>query len=201
MYERAAMTCFKQLLARTATLPPSPQASESEEDIDDITPVTDDAEDDSYSQLFFSSAAGGWLWKLECSIEPQFDVTDETYILLLGYLIFLLPRCGRSDVLIAACEEHRMSTNDDDWHWDGLQTPRWKGGLHSVREVIRVDKIEIGRVVATTMSSVVTGVGSSDLDFRFGKFRFELIFQVLLPHCASSARTTSVPPLEDSSVL
>ncbi|KAF4617895.1 hypothetical protein D9613_006387 [Agrocybe pediades] len=101
MHERAALTCFKEL-ARTAPLLPS----FSGEDIDMIAPVAGDAEDDTYPDLYFSRRMGEWHL-----LEIQFrgDKKLELYFLLLGYLIFLLPRCGRSDALVAACGEHRTS--------------------------------------------------------------------------------------------
>ncbi|KAF4617230.1 hypothetical protein D9613_006358 [Agrocybe pediades] len=104
MHERVALACFKEL-AITAPLVPSSSGQ-------NITIATgaDDAEDDANPKLKFDSAHGVQ-WQFECSGELKPD-NEELYFLLLGYLIFLLPRCGKSDTLVAACEEYRTSYID-----------------------------------------------------------------------------------------
>ncbi|KAF4617716.1 hypothetical protein D9613_006382 [Agrocybe pediades] len=104
MHEKAALYCFEELTETVSLLPP-PSGLEMV-----ITTVTDDAEDDNYPKLSFNSANGGQ-WQCQCStrLDPG---EEELYFLLLGYIIFLLPCCGRSDALVAACENHRVSFID-----------------------------------------------------------------------------------------
>ncbi|KAF9565032.1 hypothetical protein CPC08DRAFT_759756 [Agrocybe pediades] len=102
MHERAALACFREL-ARTVPLLPPPSGTGKNIVIGH---VKDDAEEDAYPKLIFDPANGGQ-WQFKYS--GQFKVQDEElYFVLLGYLIFLLPRCGRSAALVAACEEHNQ---------------------------------------------------------------------------------------------
>ncbi|KAF9565034.1 hypothetical protein CPC08DRAFT_759758 [Agrocybe pediades] len=106
MHERAALVCLKELARTVPLLPPSPSGKNI-----DISPVIEDTEDDAYPKLKFFAENGGE-WKYGCFPDWDLDYED-LYFLLLGYVIFLLPRCGRSDALVAACEEHgRMSYID-----------------------------------------------------------------------------------------
>ncbi|KAF9536035.1 hypothetical protein CPC08DRAFT_771773 [Agrocybe pediades] len=119
MHERAALALFKEL-AKTIPRLPSPFGNNI-----DIVPVTDYAEDDTYPKLSFDSAYGGhWQWQYQ-RLEPTkaFNGDDtpelmegldceELYFLLLGYLIFLLPQCGRTDALVAACKDHIRLLDD-----------------------------------------------------------------------------------------
>ncbi|KAF4617494.1 hypothetical protein D9613_006072 [Agrocybe pediades] len=101
MYERTALACFKELATTVPLLlPPSGRDNA-------ISLVTNDAEDDIYPKLIFNSANGG-RWRFKYSRGSKLE-NEELYFLLLGYVIFLLPRCGRSDALVTACEEHRTS--------------------------------------------------------------------------------------------
>ncbi|KAF9553226.1 hypothetical protein CPC08DRAFT_713940 [Agrocybe pediades] len=109
-HEKAALDCFKELTKTAPLMRPSPSAQNIV-----ITPSPGNAEDDTYSKLIFNSANGGQ-WRLKYSRESKLD-DEKLYFLLLGYLIFLLPRCGMSEALVAACEEHRMSHIDQP---DGL---------------------------------------------------------------------------------
>ncbi|KAF4617852.1 hypothetical protein D9613_006411 [Agrocybe pediades] len=97
MHERAALACFGELV-KAVPLPLS-----SSENTIVVATVPDDAEDDTYPNLRFNSLNRAQ-WEYACSSEFGFD-DKELYFLSLGYLIFLLPRCGRSDALVAACEE------------------------------------------------------------------------------------------------
>ncbi|KAF9555987.1 hypothetical protein CPC08DRAFT_711537 [Agrocybe pediades] len=110
MHERAALACFKEL-AITATLLPSSSGQNIT-----ITTGADDTEDDANPKLKFNSALGV-KWQFEYSADfvysAELKLEDkELYFILLGYLIFLLPRCGKSDALVAACEEYRTSYID-----------------------------------------------------------------------------------------
>ncbi|KAF9565040.1 hypothetical protein CPC08DRAFT_211698 [Agrocybe pediades] len=107
VHERAALACFKELATTVPRLP-----SFSGKDID-IASVADDAEDDTYPKLSFESSAKSGRWQFKCSKGRISSDDEELYFLLLGYGIFLLPLCGRSDALVAASEEHgRMSYID-----------------------------------------------------------------------------------------
>ncbi|KAF9548169.1 hypothetical protein CPC08DRAFT_347512 [Agrocybe pediades] len=75
------------------------------------------AEDDTsiYWKLEFDATMNGsghWRFGYSGAIKSIFTSDDFEpnilHILLLGYVIFLLPRCGRSDALMATCEEYRM---------------------------------------------------------------------------------------------
>ncbi|KAF9565071.1 hypothetical protein CPC08DRAFT_212748 [Agrocybe pediades] len=100
VYERATLACFKEL-ASTVLLLPSPFGRNI-----DIASVTDDGEDDTYPKLSFNSMNGGQ-WQFKYSGAKWTLDDEELFFVLLGYLIFLLPRCGRSEALGATCEEHR----------------------------------------------------------------------------------------------
>ncbi|KAF9554601.1 hypothetical protein CPC08DRAFT_821586 [Agrocybe pediades] len=99
MHGRAALACLRELV-KAVPLPPS-----SSENNIDVATVPDDAEDDAYPKLRFVSF-GRDQWEFKCSSVTvlRFD-DEELHFLSLGYLIFLLPRCGRSEALVAACEE------------------------------------------------------------------------------------------------
>ncbi|KAF9565028.1 hypothetical protein CPC08DRAFT_704821 [Agrocybe pediades] len=107
MHGKAALFCFKELASMAPLLLPPPGKNI------DIAPITYDAQDDYHPKLNFNSGKGAqqfWRFKYHWTWKP---IDEELYFLLLGYIIFLLPRCGRSDALIAACEEHcRMSYID-----------------------------------------------------------------------------------------
>ncbi|KAF9553237.1 hypothetical protein CPC08DRAFT_713949 [Agrocybe pediades] len=105
MYERAALALFKEL-AKTVPLPPSTFRKNI-----NIVPVTDDEEDDAYPNLIFKSRKRRQFWQLKYFGELMLD-DEGLYFLLLGYLIFLLPRCVNSEALVAACEEYKMSYMD-----------------------------------------------------------------------------------------
>ncbi|KAF9555997.1 hypothetical protein CPC08DRAFT_711546 [Agrocybe pediades] len=122
MHARAALACFKEL----ARIPPPPPLSSGKNiDIALITddaeddahlrlhfhPVTDNAEDKIYTNLGFDSPNGGQ-WQFRYYNPGRGLDDEEEYFLLVGYLIFLLPRCGRSDALIAACENHAWPPDD-----------------------------------------------------------------------------------------
>ncbi|KAF4617429.1 hypothetical protein D9613_006400 [Agrocybe pediades] len=121
IHARAALACFKELASMAPLLPLS-----SGKNID-IALIADDVEDDDYRQLCFrpvrhnaecnfyanlvfdSPNGGQWLfiysepyaWKDPAGIDDE-----ELYFILVGYLIFLLPRCGRLDALVAACQDY-----------------------------------------------------------------------------------------------
>ncbi|KAF4617826.1 hypothetical protein D9613_006344 [Agrocybe pediades] len=99
MHERAALACFEEL-ARTVP----PLSSSSAKSIN-LAPVTDDVEDDIYAKLSFNPVLSSQ-WQFKYSEELKLD-NEELYFVLIGYVIFLLPRCGRSNALVAACEEYR----------------------------------------------------------------------------------------------
>ncbi|KAF4617129.1 hypothetical protein D9613_006360 [Agrocybe pediades] len=104
-HERAALFCLKEL---AATVPPL--TSPSGKNIK-ISPVTNDAEDDTHPMLNFIQDVNCGQWRFLCSTKSALE-DEELYFLLLGYITFLLPRCGRSDALVAACEEYRTSHID-----------------------------------------------------------------------------------------
>ncbi|KAF9540287.1 hypothetical protein CPC08DRAFT_770818 [Agrocybe pediades] len=99
MHERAALACFKKLASNVLPLP-----SFSGEDFD-IAHFTDDADDDTYPALHFHSVIREWHLSFKAEQYHNKRIL-RVYFLLLGHLIFLLSRCGRSDALVAACEEH-----------------------------------------------------------------------------------------------
>ncbi|KAF9554603.1 hypothetical protein CPC08DRAFT_766582 [Agrocybe pediades] len=119
---RAALACFKEL-AEWAPLPLISSwknidivltTDSTEDDAHQkltFWPVTDNTADIGYANLVFDSPNGG-LWRF--TYTEQF-LDSESYplisreslrFLLLGYLIFILPRCGRSDALVAACKDY-----------------------------------------------------------------------------------------------
>ncbi|KAF9543231.1 hypothetical protein CPC08DRAFT_700543 [Agrocybe pediades] len=115
MHERAALACFKTL-ARVVLRPSGKNI--------DIALITDDVEDDTYRKLHFRSVTdngecnncanlvfdspNGGQWQFEFNDRSPWEHVDNKDIcfLLLGYLIFLLPRCGRSDALVTACKDY-----------------------------------------------------------------------------------------------
>ncbi|KAF9553225.1 hypothetical protein CPC08DRAFT_713938 [Agrocybe pediades] len=122
VHARAALACFKELPDREVLLPwPSPSGKNidialitcnAEDDADrqlSFWPVTDNTEDNSYANLVFDSPnSGQWHFRYDghrARKNPGLD-NDNLYFLLVGYLIFLLPRCGRSDALVAACKDY-----------------------------------------------------------------------------------------------
>ncbi|KAF4617435.1 hypothetical protein D9613_006356 [Agrocybe pediades] len=98
MHERAALACFKELAMVAPVLP-----SSSGHNIT-IATGAGGAEDDANPKLIFYFEHHV-PWQFKCSSDAELE-DEELYFLLLGYLIFLLPRCGKSDALVAACEEH-----------------------------------------------------------------------------------------------
>ncbi|KAF4618903.1 hypothetical protein D9613_010119 [Agrocybe pediades] len=98
MHARTVLACFKELARTVPLLTPAPQNN-----IDKVALATDDEEDDAYPN-FLSVRGGEWQFEFEVW-GPKLD-DEGMHFLLLGYIIFLLPRCGRSDALVAACEEH-----------------------------------------------------------------------------------------------
>ncbi|KAF9544751.1 hypothetical protein CPC08DRAFT_730230 [Agrocybe pediades] len=109
MHARAALACFKEL-ARWA--PPPPLSSGKNID---IALITDNTADDATSELrlnsdYDSPNCGQWQF-------TYYDLCDGPYgkelcFLLVGYLIFLLPQCGRSDTLVAACKDYTWLPDD-----------------------------------------------------------------------------------------
>ncbi|KAF9565058.1 hypothetical protein CPC08DRAFT_704865 [Agrocybe pediades] len=98
MHEKAALACFKKLAINAPLLPSSSGHNTT------IATGADGAEDDANPKLIFDSEHRV-PWQFKCSWDAKLE-DEELYFLLLGYLIFLLPRCGKSDALVAACEEH-----------------------------------------------------------------------------------------------
>ncbi|KAF9555991.1 hypothetical protein CPC08DRAFT_108612 [Agrocybe pediades] len=97
MHERAALACFKEL-ARKVPLLPSPSEKNTV-----IATIITSAEDDTHPELIFNESANGAQWQFKGPW--NFKLEDEDlYFILLGYVIFLLPRCGWSDTLVAACK-------------------------------------------------------------------------------------------------
>ncbi|KAF9541304.1 hypothetical protein CPC08DRAFT_824393 [Agrocybe pediades] len=90
-HEKAAVVCFKALANGMVPLPTFPCRT-----------------NDAHPKMIFDPSIDGGQWQFEHADEFFCD-DEELYFLLLGYVIFLLPRCGRSDALIAACEEYRAS--------------------------------------------------------------------------------------------
>ncbi|KAF9544213.1 hypothetical protein CPC08DRAFT_417691 [Agrocybe pediades] len=117
MHARAAQACFKEL---ASTLVQSPPPSPSGKNID-IALITDDTEDDAYGELhvtdnmednsyvnlvFDSPNSGQW------HFTSYNDTNKDLCFLLPGYLIFLLPRCGRSGALVATCRYYTRLSGD-----------------------------------------------------------------------------------------
>ncbi|KAF9565047.1 hypothetical protein CPC08DRAFT_211880 [Agrocybe pediades] len=104
VHERAALACFKEFSTCTVPLLPSALGKNNIVAAVATTVASNNEEDhdDAYPKLTFNPANGG-RWQLTFSGKWKV-VDEELYFLLLGYLIFILPRCGRSDALIAACE-------------------------------------------------------------------------------------------------
>ncbi|KAF4617433.1 hypothetical protein D9613_006404 [Agrocybe pediades] len=104
---RAATVCFTEL-ARTVLLPPSSSGknldiAHAKDDAGDDVPIQDGGEEIE-DKLNGRLRLNGGQWRFE---HENMDLeVEELYFLLLGYLIFLLPLCGRSDALIAACEKY-----------------------------------------------------------------------------------------------
>ncbi|KAF4617794.1 hypothetical protein D9613_006369 [Agrocybe pediades] len=98
VYERAALACFKELAGMVLLSSISGK---------NINPVADHAEDDIHPELNFY-AINGDHWRFGYTR----DANEDLYFLLLGYVIFLLPRCGRSEALVAACKDHIRPLND-----------------------------------------------------------------------------------------
>ncbi|KAF9539614.1 hypothetical protein CPC08DRAFT_806310 [Agrocybe pediades] len=97
MHERAALACFKEL-ARKVPLLPSPSEKNTV-----IATIITSAEDDTHPELIFNESANGAQWQFKGPW--NFKLEDEDlYFILLGYVIFLLPRCGWLDTLVAACK-------------------------------------------------------------------------------------------------
>ncbi|KAF4613605.1 hypothetical protein D9613_008189 [Agrocybe pediades] len=109
-YEKAALFCFKRLVA--ISLPVEFSAQDM---------ATDDAEDDTCAgaELAFLDVNGGqWIFSSEKNWELVSASDDgESYFLLLGYTTFLLPYCGRSDTLVLACEEYKVSIAEQAGGW------------------------------------------------------------------------------------
>ncbi|KAF9544217.1 hypothetical protein CPC08DRAFT_824064 [Agrocybe pediades] len=114
VHERATLACFKELAKLLPSLPPEPFVIYDEEEGTHriswfcgkgLFPITDNAEDNIDANLVFDALNGGLEWIFEHSEGPGFR-DEELQFFLLGYLIFLLPRCGRSDALVAACKHH-----------------------------------------------------------------------------------------------
>ncbi|KAF9551081.1 hypothetical protein CPC08DRAFT_823237 [Agrocybe pediades] len=121
MHARAALHCFQELARMGPPLP-----SSSVKNID-VALITDDAEDDTHSQLFFCpvtdnaehnidtnlvfDSLNGGQWQFKTGYSGRVD-KEEDYFLRVGYLIFLLPRCGRSDALVAACQDYTRLPDD-----------------------------------------------------------------------------------------
>ncbi|KAF4617656.1 hypothetical protein D9613_006335 [Agrocybe pediades] len=107
MHERAALFCFKELARLIMLLPPSPFGKST----DIATVMADDAEDDAYPNLKLRAAVDGGQWYFQdSSLDSRLydgKMYLEMYFFLLGYAIFLLPRCLRSDALVTACQEHK----------------------------------------------------------------------------------------------
>ncbi|KAF9543062.1 hypothetical protein CPC08DRAFT_716810 [Agrocybe pediades] len=123
MHVRAALVCFKELATIALPAPPSPSGKNidialimTDDEEDDahskltFCPVRDHAEDNIYVNLVFDSPNGGqWQFIYD---EWIYTGSEELYFLLVGYLIFLLPRCGRSDALVAACQDYTLLLDD-----------------------------------------------------------------------------------------
>ncbi|KAF9565033.1 hypothetical protein CPC08DRAFT_759757 [Agrocybe pediades] len=131
IYARAALACFK-VLARRVWLPPpmSPSGKNIDialipDDAEDDThvelrfwPMTDNAKDNACANLVFDSLNGGQ-WKFAYNsgaFRGEYSMGSDLCFLLLGYLIFLLPRCGRSDALVTACKASTWLPEDRKSH-------------------------------------------------------------------------------------
>ncbi|KAF9565067.1 hypothetical protein CPC08DRAFT_759777 [Agrocybe pediades] len=105
MYERAALALFKELARLPLLRSTSGQNS--------IGTGADGTETDSRNEKLGFYPKHGGEWRFGYYTHGKLD-NEELYFVLLGYLIFLLPRCGSSDALVAACEKHRKYISQPD---------------------------------------------------------------------------------------
>ncbi|KAF9565025.1 hypothetical protein CPC08DRAFT_211227 [Agrocybe pediades] len=170
VHSRAALPCFKELARRAPPPPPSPSGKNI-----DIALVTDDAEDDAhedldfwpvtsntgdiyggnFANLVFDSPNGGqWLFRYIEGYYARKDCPgsddDDMCFLLLGYLIFLLPRCGRSDALISACKDYTRLPDDPESYLQYLY------GRFPVRR--RLFHNEINRYLARVSQNIMSEI-------------------------------------------
>ncbi|KAF9548174.1 hypothetical protein CPC08DRAFT_715631 [Agrocybe pediades] len=107
VHAKAALACFEELANKIRLLP-----SSSGKNIV-VTTASYGIEDDTYPSLTcVGDSLDGLLgpWQFYYSKSRDEPDAEEMYFILLGYLIFLLPRSGRLDALAAHCEDHgRMS--------------------------------------------------------------------------------------------
>ncbi|KAF4618826.1 hypothetical protein D9613_010080 [Agrocybe pediades] len=64
-------------------------------------------EDDYFEEWRFES--GHWMVDIPTLYTSSFDRSDDFYFIVLGYLIFFLPQCGRLDALIVECLRSKVS--------------------------------------------------------------------------------------------
>ncbi|KAF9565038.1 hypothetical protein CPC08DRAFT_211584 [Agrocybe pediades] len=81
-------------------------------------PITDNAKDNACANLVFDSLNGGqWQFAFNSgAFRGPCGMGSDLCFLLLGYFIFLLPRCGRSDALVAACKASTWLPEDRKSH-------------------------------------------------------------------------------------
>ncbi|KAF9544128.1 hypothetical protein CPC08DRAFT_799917 [Agrocybe pediades] len=111
-YEKAVLYCFQEILRSE----PSPDESVLAQN----TAILNE-EDDGHPLLMFNDEDGEW--NFQCSVS---FLAEGHYFVLLGYIIFLLPRCGRSQALISACEKQKARFLDQ----PGLPFPIRRRRLH-----------------------------------------------------------------------
>ncbi|KAF4609650.1 hypothetical protein D9613_012007 [Agrocybe pediades] len=101
-YARAALFCFKKLGTMNHVMASQPLFEQQE------PAAVGNEEDDPFPTLVYLSEGNGQ-WSFEFSQSWHGDDDRERYFILLGHIVFLLPRSGRWDALIAACAEHKAS--------------------------------------------------------------------------------------------
>ncbi|KAF4609739.1 hypothetical protein D9613_012013 [Agrocybe pediades] len=111
-YEKAVLYCFQEILRSE----PSPDESVRAQSMAILN-----EEDDGHPLLMFNDEDGEW--NFQCSVS---FVAEGHYFVLLGYIIFLLPRCGRSQALISACKKQKARFLDQ----PGLPFPIRRRRLH-----------------------------------------------------------------------
>ncbi|KAF9552207.1 hypothetical protein CPC08DRAFT_768486 [Agrocybe pediades] len=112
-YAKAALGCFKKIRSLG-----HPEARVWQDMLPEL------GEDDHFETWRFDS--GHWMFDISSLHTGFFDQFD-LYFIVLGYLIFFLPQCGRWDALIAECLQSKLSfpvPRDEDV--DRFPIRRWR---------------------------------------------------------------------------
>ncbi|KAF4609774.1 hypothetical protein D9613_012056 [Agrocybe pediades] len=112
-YAKAALGCFKKICSLH-----HPEAHVWHDMLLEL------GEDDHFETWRFDS--GHWMFNISPQSNGSFG-PSELYFIVLGYLIFFLPRCGRLDALIAECLRSKVSFPVPRTIYGGFRFPirRW----------------------------------------------------------------------------